>query len=320
MHIPDGFLDLKTCVAADVLAVGTLTVALRGARRSLLPNRVPLLGLAAAFIFVGQMLNFPVAGGTSGHLVGSVLTAVLLGPDAAVIVLTAVLMVQCLVFADGGLLALGANIFNMGVVGTLAGYAVYKVVFRVIGGGLRAAVAAAAFASWCSTVLAAICCAGMLAASGTAKWPVVFTAMAGVHMIIGIGEAVITALVIAAVGQARPELIHQSPRASETGGYKRLIGYGLATSFGLALFLSPFASHLPGGLERVAQTTRFLETSSRAWSIPSPFANYTISGLPAPALATALAGVIGTGIVFILAITASHLLIPPTGERKSSPK
>ena len=135
------------------------------------------------------MLNFPVAGGTSGHLVGSVLAAALLGPGAAVIALTAVLVVQCFVFADGGVLALGANIFNMGVVGALVGYALYRAVHRQLGGGLRGAVAAAAFASWVSTVLAAVCCAGELAVAGTVPWRVAFPAMAGVHMLIGVGEA-----------------------------------------------------------------------------------------------------------------------------------
>ena len=121
MHIPDGFLDAKVAVTTGVLATAGLGFALRQARRTLPPRRVPLLGLAAAFIFAAQMLNFPVAGGTSGHMIGAVLAAVLLSPSAAVIVLSAVLIVQCLVFADGGLSALGANIFNMGIVGGVGG-------------------------------------------------------------------------------------------------------------------------------------------------------------------------------------------------------
>lgn len=321
MHIPDGFLDLKTSVAADLLAFGTLAVALRGARRTVPPHRVPLLGLAAAFVFVGQMLNFPVAGGTSGHLVGSVLTAALLGPDAAVIVLTAVLIVQCLVFADGGLLALGANIFNMGVIGALAGCAIYRLVFGVIGGGLRGAVAASAFASWCSTVLAAVCCAGMLAASGTADWSVVFPAMAGVHMVIGLGEAIITGVVVAAVGQARPELVLGAARApGATRDYRSLLGYGLVIAAGFALFVSPFASRLPDGLDRVAETSGFAEASRHAWSIPSPLANYSIAGVPSAAVATAFAGLAGTAIVFFLAMGVSRVLIRRPGETETLPK
>ena len=213
MHIPDGFLDLKTSVAADALSAGALGLGVARRAAHAQPAPVPLLGLAAAFIFAGQMLNFPVAGGTSGHLVGSVLAAALLGPGAAVIALTAVLVVQCFVFADGGVLALGANVFNMGVVGALVGYALYRTVHRQFGGGLRGAVAAAAFASWVSTVLAAVCCAGMLAVSGTVPWHVAFPAMAGVHMLIGVGEALITALVLVAVGQSHPELLYAPARS-----------------------------------------------------------------------------------------------------------
>src|SRR5512143_666441 len=126
MHIPDGFLDAKTAIATGGLALAGLGVALRQARLSLPPRRVPLLGLAAAFVFAAQMLNFPVAGGTSGHLVGGVLACVLLGPSAAVLALTSVLIVQCLLFADGGVLALGANVFNMAIVGSVAGYGIYR--------------------------------------------------------------------------------------------------------------------------------------------------------------------------------------------------
>ncbi len=315
MHIPDGFLDLKTSLAADALAVGALTLALRDARRTLPPRRVPLLGLAAAFIFAGQMLNFPVVGGTSGHLVGSVLAAALLGPGAAVIALTAVLVVQCFVFADGGVLALGANIFNMGVIGALVGYALYRMVRRQLGGGLRGAVAAAAFAGWVSTVLAAVCCAGELAASGTVPWRVAFPAMAGVHMLIGVGEAAITALVLVAVGQAHPELLYAPGcSAEERTGYRTLTGYGLVAAAGLALFLSPFASKLPDGLDHVAETHGFIDSARHSWAAHTPLANYLLPGIPSPALATALAGLLGTLVVFFLARWGSRWLLPQGTE------
>src|SRR5437763_9509310 len=126
MHIPDGFLDAKTALCAAAVSSLGVGVALRRARLHLPPRRVPLMGLAAAFVFAAQMLNFPVAGGTSGHLVGGVLTAVLLGPSAAVLVMTCVLIVQCLMFADGGLMALGANVFNMAIVSVCGGYAVFR--------------------------------------------------------------------------------------------------------------------------------------------------------------------------------------------------
>ncbi len=197
MHIPDGFLSL-------LVAAHSGRVVGRGIRGFTAPSqaapagcRVPLMGLSAAFIFAAQMLNFPVAGGTSGHIVGGVLASVLLGPSAAIIVLAAVLIIQCFVFADGGVLALGANIFNMGIVSSVGGYYLYRLV-RMGFPGLRGQLLAIAFASWCATVLAAVVCAGELAISGTAPWSVTFPAMAGVHMLIGVGEAVITTLVILA--------------------------------------------------------------------------------------------------------------------------
>src|SRR5512142_358034 len=159
MHIPDGFIDGKTAVTTALLSVAGVGLALRQVRRRLPARRVPLLGLAAAFLFAAQMVNFPVAGGTSGHLMGGVLAAALLGPSAAIVVLTTVLIVQCFLFADGGVLALGANIFNMAIIGAAAGYAIYHGVRRWVP-GTRGQVAAVAFAGWCSTVLAAVCCAG----------------------------------------------------------------------------------------------------------------------------------------------------------------
>src|SRR5215472_15754449 len=168
MHLPDGFLDAKTALLATAAAAGGVGIALRQVRNSLEPRQMPMLGLAAAFVFAAQMLNFPVAGGTSGHLVGGVLTAVLLGPSAAVLVLTCVLLVQCLLFADGGLLALGANVFNMAIVSVCGGTLVFRVLKRLLRmEETRATVFAATFAAWFGTVLASISCAGQLALSGT---------------------------------------------------------------------------------------------------------------------------------------------------------
>jgi cobalt/nickel transport system permease protein len=159
VHIPDGFLDARTVVTTAAVSVVGLGFALRQIRRNLPPRRVPLLGLSAAFLFAAQMVNFPVAGGTSGHLIGGALVAALLGPSAAVVVVATVLIVQCFLFADGGVLALGANLFNMGLVATLSGYSIYRLVQHLLP-GTRGRVAAMMFAGWCSTVLAAISCAG----------------------------------------------------------------------------------------------------------------------------------------------------------------
>ena len=309
MHIPDGFLDAKTAVATGGLAVAGLGVSLRHLRRQLPRRKIPMLGLAAAFVFAAQMLNFPVAGGTSGHLVGGVLTAVLLGPSAAVIVLTAVLIVQCFVFADGGVTALGANVFNMGIIGGVGGYAIYRAVSQMFS-GTRGLITAAVFAAWCSTVVAAISCAGQLALSGTVPWSVAFPAMANVHMLIGIGEGLITALVIVAILRARPELLEQTTNRITTSAYGPVLVFGLLISFGLALFVAPFACSWPDGLDKVAQTLGFEHHAARAPLIPSPMASYRLPGITSAAVATSLAGVIGTIVAFVLAFLLARVLVP----------
>jgi cobalt/nickel transport system permease protein len=218
LHIPDGFLDTKTIIATSTLSAVGVTVALHHFKAQDQPSKIPLLGLAGAFVFAAQMLNFPVAGGTSGHLIGAVLTAILLGPSAAVIVITSVLFVQCFLFADGGVLALGANIFNMAIVASLCGYAIYSVIHKIIP-GMRGMIIAAAFASWCSAVIASICCTGELALSGIVPWATAFLAMTSVHAIIGVGEGLITALVLAAVNATRPELLQNESRSVNAGAY-----------------------------------------------------------------------------------------------------
>jgi cobalt/nickel transport system permease protein len=311
MHIPDGFLDAKTAATTGVLAIGGITLAVRQLRRQLPPQRVPLLGLSAAFVFAAQMLNFPVAGGTSGHLVGSTLIAVLLGPGAAVLVLAAVLIVQCFVFADGGLLALGANIFNMGVVAGVGGYVIYRGVQRLFG-GTRGVVMGAAFAAWCATVLAAVFCAGELAMSGMVAWSVVFPALVNVHLLIGLGEALITSLAVITIHRTRPELIEPSMAATTALGYKQVLGYGLLISLGLALFVSPFACPWPDGLEKVAGAFGFGHRAVSQPLVSAPMPDYQLSGIKSATFATSLAGVIGTVVVFGVSFVLAHLLVPRT--------
>ena len=176
MHIPDGLLDAKTLAVTGALAAGGLAVAARQVNRTLPRHKIPLMGLSAAFVFAAQMLNFPVLGGTSGHLLGGVLVAVLIGPGAAAIVIACVLLVQALIFSDGGLLALGANIFNMAFIGAVVGCVIYRSARKFLP-GLRGQITAVFFAAWLSTVLAAVTCAGELAFSGTLPPGVVFPAM-----------------------------------------------------------------------------------------------------------------------------------------------
>ena len=308
MHVPDGLLDLKTAGTTAVLSLSALAAALRRLRLGLPRRRVPLMGLTAAFLFTAQMLNFPVAGGTSGHLLGAVLASVLLGPSAAMVVMTAVLLVQCLLFADGGLLALGANVFNMAIAGVLGGYAVFRSVSRMLP-DRRGLLLAAAFASWCSTVLASICCAAELAWSGLAPWGLVFPAMASVHMLIGVGEALITTLVIVAIMRARPDLVDPAAREATPPAPRFLAAWALAATFGLLLFAAPFASSWPDGLERVGEALGFGARSSSP-SLPAPLAEYRLPGLRSATAATAAAGFIGTLVAFGLAWALAAALAP----------
>jgi cobalt/nickel transport system permease protein len=317
MHIPDGFLDARTAVTTGVLATTGLGVALRQARRNLPPGRVPLLGLSAAFVFVAQMINFPVAGGTSGHLIGAVLVGALLGPSAAVIVISAVLIVQCLMFADGGISALGANIFNMGLVGGIGGWAIYYLVSRAVK-GLFGCVVAAVFAGWCSTVLASVACAGELAVSHTVRWPVVLPAMAGIHMLIGIGEGLITALVLVGIGRARPELLQPGAATETQRPYGAVVAYGGLIALGLALFASPLASSWPDGLDKAAEVLGF-KAKAAGPLLPAPMPDYEMPGIHWSVLATSIAGTVGTIVVFGLAWLLARVLVPKAHRGDASP-
>ena len=307
MHIPDGFLDAKTAATSATLATGGLAMALRHVRQHLPPRRVPLLSLAAAFIFAAQMLNFPIAGGTSGHLIGGVLAATLLGPSAAVIALACVLIIQCFLFADGGVTTLGANILNMAIINPVIGYSIYRLV-RLALPGSRGMIVAAAFASWCATVASALCCAGELAFSGTAAWSLAFPAMTNVHLLIGIGEGLITALVLTAIAGSRPELAKPTTHATE------FVGLGLLTALGLALFVAPYACSWPDGLEKIAGALGFEQKATTIAWLPAPIADYHFPGIHSAAMATALAGAVGTLVAFGLSLLLARWLAPSTTD------
>jgi cobalt/nickel transport system permease protein len=305
MHLPDGFLDARTALLSSGVAAAGVGVALRQVRNSLEPRQMPMLGLGAAFVFAAQMLNFPIAGGTSGHLVGGVLVSILLGPSAAVLVMTCVLMVQCLMFADGGLVALGANVFNMAVVNVCGGYFVFKLAKALVRTGQeRGAVFAAAFAGWFGTVLASVVCAGELALSKTVPWPIAFQAMVDVHMIIGIGEGLATGLILLAVLRARPQLIAGNQNTSHALRYSD-IGYAVLICLGLALFVAPFACSWPDGLETLGE-----QFGLRAKTIAAPLSGYQLPFIGSAPGATAVAGTIGTVVAFIAAYMLARAVVP----------
>lgn len=206
MHIPDGFLSPPVFISGWLAALGVLSFTLKKTQQILKEKMVPLMGVMAAFIFAAQMFNFPVLGGTSGHLLGGVLAAVVLGPSAASIVISLVLVVQCLIFQDGGLTALGANIFNMAIIGTIASYYFYRILRQAL---FKKNILVSVFISaWFSVVLAASFCAIELSASGTSPLKIVLPAMLFVHVFIGLGEAIITTLILSFILKVRPDLIY----------------------------------------------------------------------------------------------------------------
>lgn len=219
MHIPDGFLSPEVAAACALPAAGAVAYGLRRANRELDERRVPLLGVTAAFVFAAQMLNFPVAGGTSGHFLGAALAAILLGPWLAGLVLSVVLVVQAFVFADGGITALGANVLNMGVIGALVVGGLMVAARRVLGWvgmassrGVLLAVAGAG--AWLAVVAGAVACSFELAISGTVPLGTVLPTMLGVHVLIGAGEAAITVAAVSAVLSTRPDVVRAFPQGA----------------------------------------------------------------------------------------------------------
>jgi cobalamin biosynthesis protein CbiM len=210
MHIPDGFIDIPTSTAFAALAGAGVAMSLKGARSSLDDKTAPLAGLTATFIFAVQMLNFPVAAGTSGHLLGGALAAVLVGPFTATLSLTVVLLMQGLLFADGGLTAIGLNVFNMGIIGVWVGYASFLLIQKIFSGRKATVPIAAALGGFLSVPAAAVGFVIQYAIGGTGTFSVtaVFTAMFGTHILIGIGEAIITGLAVGAVMASRSDLVY----------------------------------------------------------------------------------------------------------------
>lgn len=208
MHIPDGFLSNEVAVACAIPAIAAVGYGLRRAEVDLDDRRVPLLGVTAAFVFAAQMLNFPVAGGTSGHFLGAALAAVLLGPWLAGLVLAVVLFVQAFVFADGGITALGGNVFNMGVIGGVMVGGLMLAARTALPNTRGALLGVTAAGAWLAVVAGAAACAVQLALSDTVPLGTVLPAMLGVHSIIGAGEAMITVAAVSAVLVTRPDLIH----------------------------------------------------------------------------------------------------------------
>ncbi|NOH04612.1 MAG: cobalamin biosynthesis protein CbiM [Chloroflexi bacterium] len=289
LHIPDGFLNLVVSLACWAVTAVILGVAISKTNKALGEKQIPLMGVMAAFIFAAQMINFPVAGGTSGHLLGGALAAIVLGPWAGMLVMTAVIAVQALLFQDGGLLVMGSNILNMGLVTAAIGYGLYR---SVIGQPKAVKLTVIGFAAWLSVLAGALLTSLQLWLSGTSQLGIVIPAMLGVHALIGLGEALITVFAVAFIMQTRPDLLGEGSESAKASRSWIFAGGAIAL---LVVLLSPFASADPDGLERVAMDMGFINAGQSA-----PFKlipDYTIPFLGNTALSTIVAGVVGVIVV-----------------------
>ncbi|WP_165243835.1 energy-coupling factor ABC transporter permease [Paludisphaera soli] len=323
MHIPDVLINPGPSIATTAVGAAGLAYALRRVEERHGPRATSLMGMSAAFVFAAQMVNFPVGPGVSGHLLGGVLSAVILGPWAGAVVIAAVLIVQCLLFQDGGVTALGANFVNMGLIGAVGGYAIYGPIRRALG-GRRGILIGSMIAAWFSVLLAAGAFTIELAAgAGREDFFRVLSWMALVHAAIGVGEALITGLVVRVVLLTRPELIeHEGEGRDEADrpfarapGWASTIVAGLGVALGVAVFASPFAWDRPDGLEFVGERLGFLPEPEAPPILAAPMADYQAPVPPGLGvvdevkLATAAAGLVGTLVVFALAWTMSRVFV-----------
>jgi cobalt/nickel transport system permease protein len=304
MHIPDAVLGSQVAAATAAAGAVGLLFGLGKLERQLGERTTVLMGTMSAFVFAAQMVKFPVGPGVAGHLLGGVLSAVLLGPWAGAVVIAAVLMVQCFLFGDGGVTALGANFVNMGLIGAVGGYAIYAPIRRAIS-GQKGVLIAAMIAAWFSVLLASGACAIELAAAGRrADFILLLSWMALVHAGIGLGEAIITGLVVRFVLLRRPDLLEpeEGNRAGSLGArrWAQTAVAGLSIALAIAVVLAPLASQSPDGLEFVGTKIGFLSASPADALIPAPIPDYQVPfpGLDHVKFATALAGLIGTLVVF----------------------
>ena len=314
LHIPDGFLNLTISLIFWAITIVLIAMSVRRTQAELGERQIPLMGIMAAFIFAGQMINFPVAGGTSGHFLGGALAAMVLGPWAAMLVMTSVIGLQALLFQDGGLVVMGANIFNMGLLTALIGYGLYR---GVAGQNRTVRLTVAGVAAWLSVIAGALFTSLQLWLSGTSPLAIVLPAMLGVHVVIGLGEALVTVAALIFITQARPDLLAKEA-VKARGGFGWVVG-GLVIALVVVLF-SPLASGDPDGLERVAEDLGFIEQGADA-----PFRilpDYTIPVLGETGASTIAAGIVGALVVAAVAVGLGRVLrrpALPASDRSPAP-
>ncbi|MBC7265652.1 MAG: PDGLE domain-containing protein [Coriobacteriia bacterium] len=305
MHIPDGMLDTKTWVTAWVGSAGALGYAAKRARAALTDSKVVLMAVLAALIFALQMLNFPVAGGTSGHFAGGAAAAILLGPWQALLVMAGVLGVQALFFADGGITAFGANVVNMGIVAVFVGWSLYKALAGREPSASRRTIAAFV-AAWAGCFTAALAAALELWISGRAPLVAVVGAMGFWHAIIGVGEGLITAGLVAYLARTRPEILEADK--STAPAQVRPVAVTLGVVAFVAAGLSFLASSHPDGLEYVYFEQGIGKEFAERVLLKSPMPDYVLPGVPNETLAGVLAGIVGVIVTGAILYGAARTL------------
>jgi len=304
LHIPDGFLSVPVALIGWLLAILFIGLALRQTREKFDERQIPLMGVMAAFIFAAQAINFPVLGGTSGHLLGGALAAIVLGPWAAVLVMAAVIGLQGLLFQDGGLLVMGWNIMNMGVLTVFVAAAVYRLVRGRLANDRTGLIIGGAAGAWLSVMAAALATSLELAASGTSPLNIVLPAMLAVHAAIGTGEAIITVGALILIYSTRPDLLRQGALSTDQ---KSLAGVAVGLLIALTVALFSFtASGDPDGLERVAEDQGFLQTALDP--LYSLLPDYTIPFVGNETVSGIVAVVVGTLVVFGLALIIGQVI------------
>lgn len=326
MHAPDGFLTAGTALTTGAISASAVGVSLRAAREQLADRQVPLAGISAAFVFAAQMFNFPVAAGTTGHLLGGALAAILLGPAVGSVVVAVVVVVQALVFADGGLTALGYNVLNMAVVTSFGGYALFRGLLRLLPRTAGGVVTASSIAAGLSVVLAAIAFSiqWLFGATAPVAFDTVFGAMVGVHLLIGIGEGVITGAALGTVLAARPDLVHGvrdvdrvALRDRSPVGIRGFALAGVLTAVLFATVVSQFAAGDPDGLERVAADTGITAVATEHALASGVFADYATAGIDNERMSLAVAGL--SGVALTLVVGAGLLAAVRDRRRLGSP-
>lgn len=322
MHIPDGLINAPTAVATFAVSGGTLAYAVRRTRDALDDRTIPLIGLTAAFIFAVQMVNFPIPLGTSGHLQGGALAAILLGPWLGAIVTATVLLVQALFFADGGITALGANWSLMSVVGAVGGYYLFRAVASVLPRTKGAFLGAAGFTAWATLIVASAVCATYLVLNGLT--PATYGALVGLHALIGLGEAAITVAVVAAVVETRPDLIATAdllPGTQRMRSRGRVGGFvlvGLGVTLVVAMGVSYLASAAPDGLESGVLRSECADAADADACLESAAGDSVFAGSPLPDYEGGwVSGLIGVTATF--AIGSGIVLIGRAGTRGTGP-